>query len=343
MPGRIGLLACASFALASCDGGSGRAIKATGSSTVHPFTKAVADAFVEARSGRAAPEIESTGTGAGFIRFCEGVGYEYPDIANASRRMKRAEYNKCQAKGVGEILEVPIGLDGIAFAESNAGPKLQLTRKDIYLALAANPRGKPNATKTWKDVNPALPAIPILVMGPPATSGTREAFVELILQPGCLEAMPEAQALKEATDPAPYHNACGTLRADGAYVQKGEDDHVIVQGLSQDPNAIGLIGYSYLEENKGKLHGVPIDGVAPDAASIASGKYAGMRLLYLYVKKKHIQAAPELQEFLNLYATMWAPGGPLARHGLVPASQRVRERSAETINIGRSVEAGSLP
>ncbi|WP_213980829.1 substrate-binding domain-containing protein [Sphingomonas sp. dw_22] len=341
MLGRLGLLACAVFALASCDGGSSREIRATGSSTVYPFTKAVAEAFVQAKSGRKEPAIESTGTGAGISRFCEGVGYQYPD--NASRRMKRAEFNKCEAKGVGEILEIPIGLDGIVLAESNAGPKLQLSRKDIYLALAANPMGKPNTAKTWKDVNPALPAIPIQVLGPPSTSGTRDAFVELMLEPGCLEAMPAAQELKKAADPALLDNACHRVRSDGPYVEKGEDDNLIVQGLEQNPNALGLFGYSYLEENASRLHGVPIDGIAPVYDTIASGKYPGVRSLYLYIKKQHLKAVPGLQDFLNLYTTMWAPGGPLARHGLIAAPQRIRERSAEAIQLALPLDVSALP
>jgi phosphate transport system substrate-binding protein len=343
MAARLGLVMLAALALGSCDGGSSRQIRAIGSSTVYPFTKAVADAFVAAKSGRKEPLIESTGTGAGVKRFCEGAGYEHADILNASRRMRRAEFDKCQANGVGDILEIPIGLDGIALAESNAGPKLQLSRKDIYLALAADPKGKPNAAKTWKDVNPKLPAIPILVMGPPSSSGTRDAFVELILEPGCIEAMPEAKELKTAADPALFDNACRRIRTDGAFAEKGEDDNLIVDGLKQNPNAIGLFGYSWLEENLNRLHGVPIDGIAPAYDVIASGKYPGVRTLYLYIKKRHVKAVPGLEDFLNLYTTMWAPGGPLAKHGLIALPQKVRDRSAEAIQLALPLDNSALP
>ena len=343
MFGRLAILACATLALASCDVGSSRQIRATGSSTVFPFTKAVANAYVGAGKDRLEPAIESTGTTAGIRRFCEGAGYDFPDIANASRRMRRTEFDKCQANGVGDLMEIPIGLDGIALVESNAGPKLQLSRKDLYLALAANPMNKPNAAKTWKDVNPKLPAIPILVLGPPPTSGTRDAFVELILEPGCLEAMPAAKDLKAAADPALFDNACRRVRTDGAFAEKGEDDTQIVEALAQNPNAVGVLGYSYLEENKGRLHGVPLDGVVPAYEAIASGKYPGVRTLYLYVKKRHLKAVPGLQDFLNLYTTMWVPGGPLAKHGLIALPQKVRDRSTEAIQLALSLDASALP
>jgi phosphate transport system substrate-binding protein len=343
MPGRFGLLAFATLMLASCDGGSSRQIRAVGSSTVYPFTKAVADAFVQAKAGRKAPAIESTGTTAGIRRFCEGAGYEHADVLNASRRMRRAEFDKCQANGVGDLMEIPIGLDGIAFAESNTGPGLALTRKDIYLALAANPMGKLNTAETWKDVNPKLPAIPILVMGPPSSSGTRDAFVELILEPGCLEAMPAAKDLKASADPAPFDNACHRLRTDGAFAEKGEDDNLIVDGLKQNPNAIGMFGYSWLEENRNKLHGVPIDGTAPSYDAIASGKYPGVRTLYLYVKKRQLKAVPGLEDFLALYTTMWVPNGPLAKHGLIALPQKVRDRSAEAIQLALPLDNSALP
>lgn len=346
MLGRLSVLTIAAFALASCDALSSispREIKVVGSSTVYPFTKAVAVAFIEANDSRKTPVVESIGTGAGIARFCEGAGPAFPDIANASRRMRRAEYDKCQGNGVGDIIEVPIGLDGIALAESNAGPKLKLSRKDLYLALAANPLGKPNTAKTWRDVNPALPAIPILVLGPPSTSGTRDAFVELILEHGCLEAMPAAKELKKAGDPALFESACRRLRADGPYAEKGEDDTLIVQGLSENPNALGLVGYSYLDANRTRLHGVPIDGVAPTYDDIASGKYPGVRSLYLYVKARHLKAMPQLKDFLGLYTTMWAPGGPLARHGLIAAPQKVRDRAAEAVQLALPLDVTALP
>nr|WP_310037096.1 substrate-binding domain-containing protein [Sphingomonas sp. BE123] len=340
---RFGVVALAMFALAGCDGTSLRAVHIVGSSTVLPFTKAVAAAFVAADDNRRTPTIESTGTGGGMVRFCEGVGAKYPDLIEASRRMRAREFDICQANGVKDIIEVPIGLDGIALAEPLEGPKLALTRKDIYLALAANPMGKPNSAKTWKDVNPALPASPITVLGPPATSGTRDAFVELILEPGCLAAMPAAQELRMNPDPALYAAACKTLRSDGAYVEKGEDDEVIVAGLAENRAAIGVLGFSYLDRNRSRLRGVSIDGVAPTAQDIAKGSYAGGRTLYLYVKKRHLDAMPELRAFLDLYASMWGPGGPLTERGLIAAPDKVRQRAAATIANGYTIDRNALP
>jgi phosphate transport system substrate-binding protein len=342
MLARLTLLAFSALALASCDGNTTREIRVVGSSTVFPFTTAVAESFVNADRNRKAPVVESTGTGAGFKRFCEGVGPAHPDIANASRRIKKSEYELCAAKGVGEIIEVQVGVDGIALAESNAGPKFQLTKKDIYLALAANPRGQPNTSKTWKDVNPALPAVPIQVYGPPSTSGTRDAFAELIMEPGCLEAYPEAKELKTGGDPAKFDNACHRVRDDGPYVDKGENDNLMVQGLAQNPNAVGIFGYSYLEENLDRLHGVAIDGVAPTYNTIAMAEYPGSRPLYLYVKKRHLNAVPGLKDFLMLYTTMWDPKGELAKRGMVAASKTTRNRSYEIIANGIALDPAGL-
>lgn len=339
MLGRFGLIAIAALALSACNGGAAREVMVTGSSTVFPFTKAVADAFVKEKADRKAPAIEPVGTGAGFEKFCAGAGFTFPDVANASRRMRRAEFDKCKANGVGDIIEAVIGLDGIALAESNDGPKLQLTRKDIYLALAANPNGKPNAAKTWQDVNPALPAIPILVMGPSLGNGTRDAFVELILEPGCFEATPAAKELKDSA----LATACHNIRADGAYVEKGEDDNLIVKGLEENSNALGLFGYSYLEENAAKLHGVSIDGVVPDYSTISTGKYPGVRSLYLYVKKANLEAVPGLKDFVALYTTMWNPNGPLTKHGLIAAPDKVRARSKEALTNGFTLDVSALP
>jgi phosphate transport system substrate-binding protein len=342
MLGRLALIAFGTLALSACDGNSTREIRVVGSSTVYPFTTAVAEAFVNAKGGRKAPVVESIGSGAGIRRFCEGIGAQFPDIANASRRMTRNEYERCKANKVDEVIEVVIGLDGVALAESNQGPKLQLSKKDIYLALAANPMGKPNTARTWKDVNPALPAIPILVMGPPSTSGTRDAFVELMLEPGCLAADAAAEKLKAAADPAQFDMTCRRIRDDGPYVDKGENDNLIVQGLAQNPNALGIFGYSYLEENQSRLHGVPIDGVAPTYDTIANGHYPGARPLYLYVKKRHLKAVPGLKDFLTLYTTMWAPNGPLVKRGLIAAPDKMRERMAERVQLELPLDPAEL-
>jgi len=336
------LIALTALALAGCDRQATRdQIKVVGSSTVYPFTTAVAEAFVNKSTQAKAPVIEQGGTGAGMKLFCGGIGVAHPDIVNASRRIKKSEFELCQKNGVTEIMEIQIGNDGIALAESNAGPKMALTRKDIYLALAANPMGKPNTAKTWKDVNASLPAIPIKVLGPPSTSGTRDAFAELILEKGCEEANPEAKALKDS-DKNKFENLCLLIRSDAAYVDSGENDNLIVQKLSTDPNALGIFGYSYLEENKQRLHGVPIDGVTPSYETIAGNSYPGARALYIYVKKQHLKAVPGLKEFLTQYSQMWAPDGPLVKRGLIASPQAARDAATKAIDMGTTLDPASL-
>ena len=321
--------------------GSRDQIKAVGSSTVYPFTTLVAEQFVNKNPGIKAPVIESTGTGAGMKLFCSGVGAQHPDIEDASRRMKASEFKTCSDNGVDRIMEIQIGLDGIAFAESNDGPKLQLTPVDVYLALAANPKGAKNAAKTWKDVNPALPAIAIQVYGPPSTSGTRDALAELILARGCAAIYPDGSALKE-TKPDDYAKVCTQIRDDGPYVDAGENDNLIVQKLQSNPSAIGVFGYSYLQENAASLNGVPINGVEPTYETIAAGTYPGSRPLFLYVKKAHLSAIPGLQKFLDAYAAGWAPGGPLVKRGLIAAPQAVRDASAKIIEGGTTMSGTGL-
>jgi phosphate transport system substrate-binding protein len=325
-------VALTALLLAACGSGglSREQIKIVGSSTVYPFATRVAESFVNTRSNVKAPVIESTGTGAGMKLFCAGIGPQHPDIVNASRRMKPSEYAACQANGVGEVMEVPIGTDGIALAESNRGPGLQLSRRDVYLALAANPNGQPNQNRTWRDVNPALPAVPIQVYGPPSTSGTRDALAELILAPGCEAANPQAAALAER-DADAYAELCTRIREDGAYVDKGENDNLIVQNLSTNPNAIGVFGYSYLEENADRLHGTPLEGVTPSYATIASGRYPGARALYLYVKKRHLRAVPGLKEYLDDFAAAWGPEGSLAKRGLIAGRPEARAAAAAIV------------
>jgi phosphate transport system substrate-binding protein len=329
-------------ALAGCGQQASRdQIKVVGSSTVYPFTTAVAEAFVNARPDAKAPVIEQGGTGAGMKLFCAGFGVAHPDIVNASRRMKKSEYETCAKNGVTEVMEVQIGSDGIALAESVNGPKLSLSRKDLYLALAANPLGKPNTATTWKDVNPALPAIPIKVLGPPSTSGTRDAFAELILEKGCEAAYPGAKALKEKDETA-YKNACILIRSDAAYIDSGENDNLIVQKLSTDPNAVGIFGYSYLEENAKRLVGIPIDGISPTYETIAGATYPGARALYIYVKKQHLKAVPGLKEFLAQYAQMWGPDGRLAKRGLIAAQPEARAAAAKEIETEAPLDPAGL-
>ncbi|WP_298669639.1 substrate-binding domain-containing protein [uncultured Sphingomonas sp.] len=331
------LLALMALSLAACrdeaaSGGGGvrQQIKAVGSSTVYPFTTIVAEQFLANTPDARPPVIESTGTGAGMKLFCAGIGAAHPDIANASRRMKRAEYDICAKNGAGQVLEIQIGIDGIAFAESRHGAKMSLTSADLYLALAATPHGRPNTARTWRDVNPALPATRIQVYGPPSTSGTRDALAELILAPGCEQVDPQAKALHKH-DASAFALRCQRIREDGAYIDAGENDNLIVQKLAANPDAIGVFGFSYLAENENTVLGVPINGVAPSYATIADGQYPGARPLYIYVKKAHLRAVPGLREFIAQYAKLWGAGGPLVRRGLIAAPPAIEARSTALI------------
>ena len=310
--------------------GSRDQITAVGSSTVYPFTTMIAEQLVANDPDAKAPVIESTGTGAGMKLFCAGVGAAHPDIEDASRRMKASEYATCAKNGVRDVIEIQVGIDGIAFAEAKNGPKMQLTPTDLYKALAANPGGKVNTARVWRDVNPALPAVPIQVYGPPATSGTRDALAELILTKGCEASDSSAKALAKSNVEA--HKAlCTRVREDGVYVDAGENDNLIVQKLQSNPNAIGVFGYSYLEENKDDVNGVSISGVAPTYATIADNAYPGSRPLYIYVKKAHLTAIPGLRNLLKLYAANWGATGPLVKRGLIASPAAIQARSAAII------------
>lgn len=312
-----------------------------GSSTVYPFTTLIAEQFVASDPKAAAPVIESTGTGAGVRLFCAGLGAGHPDLANASRRLTRAEYLTCQRNSVGPIMEVPIGLDGVVIAEAKRGPRLSLTPAQLYRALAAAPGGRPNRTRRWSDIDPALPAIPINVYGPPASSGTRDALAELIMTPGCEAAFPPARQLA-AADPEAHRALCTRLREDGAFIDAGENDNLVVQKLGQNPTALGVFGYSYLEENAEAVVGIPINGVTPSYLSIADGRYPGSRPLYLYLKRNHLDAVPGLRRFLRLYAANWGPGGLLARRGLIAAPASVRARAAAVIAGEQPLDPATL-
>ena len=256
------------------------------------------------------------------------MGSAHPDISNASRRIKKSEYESCAKNGVDKIVELQIGLDGIAFAESIKGLKIPLTVADLYKALAATPFGKPQTAKTWKDVNPALPAEAIKVYGPPSTSGTRDALVELILTRGC-DSDPAMQELK-AKDEAAHKKVCGTIREDGAFVDAGENDNLIVQKIEADPKALGIFGFSFFEENKDKLAANTLNGVAPTYFSISDFSYPGARPLYIYVKAAHLNAVPGLKEYVAQFAQSWGAGGFLAKRGMVVAPGSVRDAAAIT-------------
>jgi phosphate transport system substrate-binding protein len=343
------LAATACLALSACDstggsGGGGTAvrdqIRAVGSSTVYPFATAVAEQFVNKNTGMKSPIIESTGTGAGFKLFCGGIGTGFPDIANASRAIKKSEYEDCAKNKVTDVVEIQIGLDGIAFAEGKSGPKLELSPRDVYAALAANPFGKPQTAKTWKDVNPSLPAIPIKVYGPPSTSGTRDALAELILTKGC-DTDAAMKALKDKDKDA-HKKTCTGVREDGAFVDAGENDNLIVQKLLADPQAIGVFGYSFLEENAETLVGNPINGIMPTYATISDFSYPGARPLYIYVKSAHLKAIKGLQGYVEEFSSAWGPDGYLKKRGMVIAPDAVRAAAAQQVKDMKPLDPTTL-
>ena len=305
-------------------------INIVGSSTVYPFATVVAEQFGKSTSYKT-PKIESTGSGGGFKLFCAGVGVEHPDITNASRAIKKSEFDTCVANGVKEIVEVKIGYDGIVLANSKETAPLKLTRKDIFLALAKDvpdpsdaEKLVPNPYKTWQDVNPALPAKSIEVLGPPPTSGTRDAFVELAMEEGA-KAFAWIKALK---DKKKFAAIAHTIREDGAYVEAGENDNLIVQKLEANPNAVGIFGFSFLDQNMDKLQGSFVDGVQPTFDAIADGEYPVSRPLFFYVKKAHAEVIPGIKEYLQEFTSekAWGPDGYLTEKGMIPMPDAERTK-----------------
>ena len=313
-------LIAATTLLAACgsngSGAAGGQIKIVGSSTVYPFTKAVAEEFQRANAGTSVI-VESTGTGAGMKLFCAGVGSQFPDIVDASRAMKKSEYDACAKVGAKTIIEVPIGIDGLTIIQAKSDAPMNLTQTDIYKALAANPFGKgPNTAQTWHDVNPSLPATKIRVLGPPPTSGTRDSLADLYLTKGC-DTDPAMKALAKSDD-AKHKETCTKIREDGAYVEAGENDNLLVQKVAADPGTLGVLGFSYLEENADKVSPVTITGVAPTEATISDLSYPGARRLFIYLKGEHMQSKPKMKGLVAAYAKAWGKGGLLERRGLVP-------------------------
>ena len=327
------LLAVTTSAIAA----SGRDyISVVGSSTVYPFATVVAEQFGKT-SGMKTPKVESTGSGGGLKLFCQGVGVKHPDITNASRRIKKSELDQCQQNGVKEVVEVKIGYDGIVLANSRKASVMKLSRKDIFLALAKDvPAGEgklvPNPYKTWKDVNPALPATRIEVLGPPPTSGTRDAFVELAMEGGCKK-YDWINAMKKQ-DKAKYKTTCHTIREDGAFIEAGENDNLIVQKLEANPDAFGVFGFSFLDQNSDLVHGSVIDGSEPTFENIADGTYPVSRPLYFYVKKAHIGVIPGIAEFLAEVASdkAWGDEGYLTEKGLIPMPQEERAKYTKDVS-----------
>lgn len=283
-------------------------ITAVGSSTVYPFTTTVAEQF--GRGGKfKTPKVESTGTGGGIKLFCNGIGPQHPDVANASRAMKKGEFETCVKNGVSEIIEIKIGFDGLTVAESKSGKFNNITKQQLWRALAkqvpdASGNLIANPYKTWNQIDAKLPATKIEVLGPPPTSGTRDSFHELFMEEGC-----------------PFENKkqCHLIREDGAYVEAGENDNLIVQKLTANKNALGIFGYSFLEENGDRIKALKIDGIAPSFETIASSKYTAARPLFVYIKKAHIGVIPGLKEFAEEYVSNKAIGeeGYLSDRGLV--------------------------
>ncbi len=331
------LTAAAAMLLAGMNGLAGAAsnrdyISIVGSSTVYPFATVVAEQFGKTTSFKT-PKIESTGSGGGFKLFSAGVGVEHPDITNASRRIKKSELEACEKKGVNDVVEIKIGYDGIVVANSRQAKLLNLSRQDLFLALAKevpDPKGGAsvvvNPYKTWKDVNPALPAVKIEVLGPPPTSGTRDAFVELVMEHGADEfAFIQAMA---KSDKKRYKAIAQSVREDGGYIEAGENDNLIVQKLTANPNALGVFGFSFLDQNSDKIQGSMVDGVKPTFENIADGNYPVSRPLFFYVKKAHVGAIPGLREYLKEFTSekAWGPDGYLAEKGLIPMPDAEREK-----------------
>ena len=302
-------------------------IRIVGSSTVYPFTTVVAEKFGISTKFRT-PVVESTGSGGGLKIFCQGIGPSYVDITNTSRRIKAKEIKKCAENGITEITEVKIGYDGIVIANSKSSPQMKLDRKHIWLALGKNVmvNGKivTNPYKTWKNVDPSLPDQKIEVLGPPPTSGTRDAFAELALQGGCKE-FPEIKAMKKA-DKKAFKNLCRTVREDGAYIEAGENDNLIIAKLEENPKAFGVFGYSFLDQNKDKLQGSIVEGNVPTFENISSGKYPVSRSLYFYIKNAHVGKIPGMIEYVIEFTSekAFGTGGYLQEKGLIPAPDAER-------------------
>lgn len=326
------LLASAAIGLALAAPAQARdQIRIVGSSTVFPFSTAVAEQFAR-KTGGPAPVVESTGSGGGIQIFCSGVGENTPDITNSSRRIEQSELDMCAQNGVQEVVEVKVGYDGIVLASSSTGEEFGLTVPQLWLALArevpVNGQMAPNPYRSWNEVDASLPDEAIEVLGPPPTSGTRDAFVELVMEVGC-ESFPEVEALDEDA----REEACAAMREDGVYVDAGENDNLIVQRLQANPQAVGIFGFSFLDQNADTLTGHPIAGEEPTFENIASGAYPVSRSLYFYVKKAHIGVVPGIEEYTQEFLSDEASGeeGYLADRGLIPMPAEEHAQVDETV------------
>ena len=310
-------------------------INIVGSSTVFPFSTTVAERFGKSTAFKT-PVVESTGSGGGMKLFCAGVGESTPDITNASRRIKSSEAEKCAANGITPI-EAKIGFDGIVMANSRKSGRMEITRQQIFLALAKdvpNSAGEliPNPYSMWSEIDSSLPAVKIEVLGPPPTSGTRDAFAELALEGGCKTF--ESIAALKGTDKSAYKTVCHTVREDGAYIEAGENDNLIVQKLQTNPSAFGVFGYSFLEQNSDTMQGSIVGGVEPEFEEIASGNYPIARSLFFYVKKEHIGVIPGITEYMKEFTRedTWGEDGYLVDKGLIPLDEDARDDWGKKIN-----------
>lgn len=319
-------------------------ISIAGSSTVFPFSTAVAEQF--GKTGKfKTPKVESIGTGGGIKEFCKGVGIQYTDIANASRRIKKEEVADCNKNGVTDIVEVKIGFDGIVIAESKAGANMELSKEVLWKALAkqvpVNGALAANPYKMWSEIDPKLPKLKIEVLGPPPTSGTRDAFVELVMEEGCKN-FPEIKAL-EASDKKAHKVACTQMREDGAFIEAGENDNLMVQKLVSNKDALAIFGFSFLDQNADKIRGINVGGVAPTFENIASGKYGVSRSMFFYVKKAHVAVVPGLKEFIAAFTDekAWGKNGYLVDKGLIPLPDAERKKVGEEARSLAGLNLGS--
>lgn len=313
-------------------------IRVVGSSTVYPFSSTVAENFGQTTQF-STPIVESTGTGGGMKLFCSGIGTEHPDFTGASRRMKVSELESCLSSGVDKVTELKIGYDGIVFANDKTGPDMALTREQLWMALAhevpVDGKLVANPYNTWSDIDPSLPDTTIEVLGPPPTSGTRDAFVELVMEEGC-QAYPAIAALEAANEEL-FEEVCATMREDGLFVEAGEDDNLIVQRLDSNPAAFGIFGFSFLDQNRDILQAANIDGVEPTFDNIASGDYPVSRSLFLYAKVPHIGVIPGMMAFMEEMTSeaAFGPEGYLVDAGLIPLAEARREAiRAEVAALG---------
>ena len=341
---KLALAIAAALALSATAAQARDNIEIVGSSTVYPFSTTVAEQFAK-KTGSPAPKVESTGTGGGFKLFCSGAGIDTPDITNASRRMKKSEIEDCVKNGVDKVTEVQVGFDGIAIANAKSAADYDLSMKDLFLALAKqvpNDKGElvANPYKTWKAVNPALPDAKIEVLGPPPTSGTRDAFSEMVMEGGC-KGIAALDAIKDKKD---HQAACTTMREDGVYIEAGENDNLIVQKLEANPAALGIFGYSFLEQNTDKVKGSKVDGIAPTFETIADGSYPVSRPLFMYVKNSHAEQVKNIKEFVAEFTSeaAWGDDGYLADKGLIPMPDDMRKTVATAAAEMKPVAADEL-